>query len=165
MCLGGVGGVIIETEAYTLEDPASHSFRGRTARNASMFGAPGDVYVYRSYGLHWCLNIVADEPGSAVLLRAIEPDTGLAEMCARRQTEKLALLCAGPGRLCQALGITGEHNGLSIEALPFQFEASETEAHLLVGPRIGVTRATDIAWRFGRVGSRLLSRNFPKQQA
>lgn len=116
-----VGGVIVETEAYTADDPASHSFQSRALRNAAMFGPAGVAYVYRSYGLHWCLNIVAGAPGSAVHVRALEPDQGLKEMARRRGTDKPRLLCAGPGRLCQALGVTGAHNRLSVQARPSEW--------------------------------------------
>jgi DNA-3-methyladenine glycosylase len=158
----GVGGRIVETEAYHFEDPASHSFSGPTPRNSVMFGPPGYIYVYRSYGIHWCMNLVCgDEPGSAVLLRAIEPTEGLDLMIARRGVEDPRLLCSGPGRLCQALGVTHDHNGLLVTEPPFALEPGPP-TEVVIGPRIGITKAIDVPWRFGEKGSRYLSRPFPK---
>jgi DNA-3-methyladenine glycosylase len=158
----GVGGRIVETEAYHYSDPASHSYPGPTERNAVMFGPPGVIYVYRSYGIHWCMNLVCgDEPGSAVLLRALEPTAGLDLMTARRSLDDPRRLCSGPGRLCQALGVTGEHNGLSAARPPFELTPGP-RAEVIVGPRIGITKAADIPWRFGERGSRYLSKPFPK---
>jgi DNA-3-methyladenine glycosylase len=156
LLVDGVGGVIVEVEAYDHEDPAAHSFGGPTARNASMFGPPGHAYVYRSYGVHWCLNFVC-EMASAVLIRALEPTNSLAEMAARRGTHEPRLLASGPGRLTQALGLSGEHDGLPLDRAPFElYAAGDTE--IAVGPRIGITKATDVPWRYGEAGSPYLSR-------
>ena len=138
LLVDGVGGTIVEVEAYDQEDPAAHSFRGKTARNASMFGPPGHAYVYRSYGIHWCLNFVCEpeEVASAVLVRALEPVRGLDEMRRRRGLEDERLLCAGPGRLCQALGITREHDGLALDEPPFRLLPRTEEPEIATGPRM-----------------------------
>jgi DNA-3-methyladenine glycosylase len=164
LLVDGVGGTIVEVEAYDHEDPAAHGYRGRTARNASMFGSPGHAYVYRSYGVHWCLNFVcvAEGVASAVLVRALEPTEGLDAMRARRGLDEPRLLCTGPGRLCQALGITGEHDGLPLDRSPFQVHARAREEDVVTGPRIGITQAADRPWRYGQAGSRFLSRRFPE---
>ncbi len=160
LTLSGVGGIIAETEAYRPDDPASHAYRGRTPRNAPMYGTPGTAYVYRSYGLHWCLNTVC-VPGSAVLIRAIQPQSGIAEMRRRRGIDDERLLCSGPGKLCQALGIDGSHNRLPLTAPPFAFAPSQTDpAAVVSGRRIGLTKAVDFEWRFGLGGSPYLSRRF-----
>ncbi|SFP48408.1 DNA-3-methyladenine glycosylase [Sphingomonas rubra] len=161
LTVDGVSGTIVETEAYHAGDPAAHSFAGRTARNAAMFGPPGRAYVYRSYGLHWCMNVVGGaEEAAAVLIRALEPTMGLEIMAARRGTADPRLLCSGPGRLCQALGITGAMDGSPLDAPPFALVLTDATPPLLVGPRIGITRAADEPWRFGLAGSRFLSRPF-----
>jgi DNA-3-methyladenine glycosylase len=156
----GVGGKIVELEAYHHEDPAAHGYRGRTARNASMFGPPGHAYVYRSYGVHWCVNFVCEPEGvaDAVLIRALEPTEGVAEMRRRRGLDDERLLCAGPGRLCQALAITREHDGLPLDRPPFRLEPRAETPEIVCGPRIGISRAADLPWRYGLAGSRFLSR-------
>ncbi len=160
LLVDGVGGIVVETEAYLRDDQASHSFRGRTQRNAAMFGPPGTAYIYRSYGIHWCLNAVC-RSGSAVLFRAIEPVAGLDRMRGRRGVAQLNLLMSGPGRLSQALGIDLACNGLSLLEQPFSFRASATRQPLVIGPRIGITKAAERPWRFGLAGSSFLSRRFP----
>lgn len=162
----GIGGIVVETEAYDRDDPASHSFGGPTRRNAVMFGPPGRAYVYRIYGAHWCLNAVcAGEPRGAVLIRALEPTDGLAVMAERRGTDQARLLCSGPGRLCQALAIAGAHDGAALDAPPFALFAADRPRALAVGPRIGLSKAVDTPWRFGAAGSPFLSRPFPRVAA
>jgi DNA-3-methyladenine glycosylase len=158
----GVGGVIVEVEAYHHTEPAAHSFRGETARNAVMFGPPGFAYVYRSYGIHWCVNFVCERAGSAsaVLIRALQPTTGLAAMRRRRGVKDERLLCSGPGRLCEALGITNVHNGLALDAPPFALYRRDGAADVVNGERIGITKAADLPWRYGLRGSRFLSKPF-----
>jgi len=165
--VGGVGGVIIETEAYDVFDPASHSFVGPTARNAPMFGPPGRAYVYRIYGLHWCFNVVCDagQPGSAVLVRALEPRSGLERMRGRRGALPLGALCSGPGKLCEALGIDGSLNGRPLDAAPFALRLHVQPPELVQGVRIGISKGAETPWRFGLKGSRFLSRPFPATAA
>lgn len=162
LTVDGVGGIIVETEAYEPDDPASHAFAGERPRNRAMFGPPLTAYVYRSYGIHWCFNIVAGPigHGAAVLVRAIEPTVGLATMAERRRTAEPRLLASGPGRLTEALGITIAHNGLSLDAPPFRLVPREGTPDIVVGPRIGITKAVDHPWRFGLKGSAFLSRPF-----
>ncbi len=162
LLFAGVGGRIVEVEAYHHTDPAAHSYRGPTERNAVMFGPPGYAYVYRSYGIHWCVNFVCEPDGSAsaVLLRAIEPTAGLATMRRRRGLADERLLCAGPGRLCEALGITRKHNGLALDAAPFELFGRQGAVEVVAGPRIGLTKAVDKPWRYGLKGSPFLSKKF-----
>jgi DNA-3-methyladenine glycosylase len=162
LLVGGVGGRIVEVEAYHHTDPAAHSYRGPTVRNAVMFGPPGFTYVYRSYGIHWCVNFVCEPTGSAsaVLIRAIEPTTGLPTMRRRRGIADDRLLCSGPGRVCEALRITRAQNGLALDAPPFALFARLGVEEVVVGPRIGITKAADKPWRYGLKDSRYLSKPF-----
>jgi DNA-3-methyladenine glycosylase len=159
----GVGGRLVEVEAYHHTDPAAHSYRGQTERNAIMFGPPGYLYVYRSYGIHWCMNFVCEAAGSAsaVLIRAIEPTAGLPLMRRRRGQKDERLLCSGPGRLCEALGITRTQNGMALDQPPFALFARQGDVEVVAGPRIGLTKAADLPWRYGEKGSRFLSKPFP----
>ena len=162
LLVDGVGGVIVETEAYDKEEPASHTFTGRTPRNAVMFGPPGRAYVYLSHGIHWCLNFVCREEGhgAGVLIRALEPTTGIARMIKRRGQQDPRILCAGPGRLGQALGINPAHNGARLNAPPFRLTAGDSMVSVVCGPRIGISKAVDLPWRFGLADSRYVSRPF-----
>jgi DNA-3-methyladenine glycosylase len=163
--LDGVGGTIVEVEAYHHEDPASHGYLGRrTARNAAMFLPGGHAYVYRSYGIHWCLNVVtggADE-AEAVLIRALEPTAGLDVMRERRGVEDPRALCSGPGKLCQALGISDAHDGLPLDRAPFELRPRRTVPEIATGERIGISKAQELPWRFALAGSRYLSRPLRK---
>jgi DNA-3-methyladenine glycosylase len=156
----GAGGVVVEVEAYDHEDPAAHGYGGRTQRNASMFGPPGHAYVYRSYGIHWCVNFVCEDVGvaAAALIRALEPTHGVDVMRARRGVEDVRALCSGPGKLCQALGITGEHDGLPLDRPPFELLPRAEPVSVVRSPRVGITKAVDEPWRYTLAGSRYLSR-------
>jgi DNA-3-methyladenine glycosylase len=163
LLVGGAGGVIVEVEAYHHTDPAAHSYRGRTPRNAVMFGPPGFAYVYRSYGIHWCLNFVCEAEGSAsaILIRALEPTAGLAAMRRRRGLPDEHALCSGPGKLCEALGVTIKHNALPLDRDPFELWARSATPEIVTGPRIGITKAVEHPWRYGLKGSKFLSKPFP----
>ncbi|HZS65310.1 MAG TPA: DNA-3-methyladenine glycosylase [Xanthobacteraceae bacterium] len=163
LLVDGAGGAIVEVEAYHHTDPAAHSYGGRTERNAVMFGPPGFAYVYRSYGIHWCLNFVCEEEGSAsaVLIRALEPTQGIAVMRRRRDVADERRLCSGPGKLGEALGITrARHNGLPLDKPPFELRARTGDVEIVTGRRIGITKAADMPWRYGLKGSRFLSKPF-----
>ncbi len=162
LLLDGVGGLIAEVEAYHHTDPAAHSYTGRTERNAVMFGPPGHAYVYRSYGIHWCVNFVCEEEGSAsaILIRALQPTQGIPLMRRRRGLSDERQLCSGPGKLCEALAITHRHNGLPLDAPPFSLRAREAEPEIAVGVRIGITKAAEKPWRYGMKGSAFLSKPF-----
>ncbi|HEY4202701.1 MAG TPA: DNA-3-methyladenine glycosylase [Devosiaceae bacterium] len=155
----GVGGAIVETEAYHPTDPASHSFNGPTPRNAAMFAGPGRAYVYRSYGIHWCLNFTC-RGASAVLLRALEPTAGIEMMAERRGVADTRLLCSGPGKLCQALAVTRDLDNKFLHESPFELHVPAVRPQVVIGPRIGITKAVDVPWRFGVAGSKFVSRRF-----
>jgi DNA-3-methyladenine glycosylase len=164
LLVDGVGGRIVEVEAYDQQDPASHGYRGRTPRNVAMFGPPGHAYVYRSYGVHWCLNLVCGGEGvpEAVLIRALEPTSEVDLQRSRRGVEDVRALCSGPGKLCQALGITRDHDGLALDVPPFRLEERVGVPEIITGPRIGITRATELSWRYMSAGSPYLSRAAPR---
>ena len=170
LLVDGVGGIIVETEAYDASEPAAHTHRGPTPRNRAMFGPPGHAYVYRSYGMHWCLNFVCREAGhgAGVLIRALQPTHGLESMRQRRglpaEHADDRLLCSGPGRLGQALGINLDLYGLPLDVAPFAVMAPPPGApviEVVSGPRIGISKAVELPWRFGLAGSAFLSRPFP----
>ncbi len=167
LLFSGVGGIIVEVEAYHHTDPAAHSFGGRTERNAVMFGPPGYAYVYRSYGIHWCVNFVCEREGSAsaVLIRAIEPTKGLVSMRRRRGMKNERQLCSGPGKLCEALGITRAQNALPLDAKPFQIFARAAPVKILKGVRVGITKAAEKSWRYGLKDSKFLSKPFSAASA
>ena len=158
----GVGGVIVETEAYDEDDPASHTYGGHTARNTVMFGPPGRAYVYRSYGIHWCLNFVCAPAGhgAGVLIRALAPTAGIDVMRERRGLDSERLLCSGPGRLCQALAVTHTHNGLRLDRRPFRVVPGSDDPTRVVhaGVRIGISKSVELPWRFVLAGSPFVSK-------
>jgi DNA-3-methyladenine glycosylase len=160
--VNGVGGIIVEVEAYHHTDPAAHSFRGPTPRNSVMFGPPGFVYVYRSYGIHWCVNFVCEKEGSAsaVLIRALQPTHGIPAMRRRRRLHDERSLCSGPGKLTEALGISDKHNALPLDASPIALHARTSKPDVVVGLRIGITKAVELPWRYGLKGSKFLSKPF-----
>src|ERR1700676_3448596 len=162
LLVNGVGGVIVEVEAYHHTDPAAHSFRGPTSRNKVMFGPPGFAYVYRSYGIHWCVNFVCEEEGSAsaVLIRALQPTHGIPAMRHRRRLQDERSLCSGPGKLTQALAISDAHNGLALDAPPLALHARATEPDIVAGVRIGVTKAAELPWRYGVKVAKFRSKPF-----
>jgi DNA-3-methyladenine glycosylase len=160
---GETAGVIVETEAYHMSEPACHAYVGLTARTSTLFGPPGRAYVYRSYGIHALLNAVCEPEGvgAAVLIRALEPLAGLEIMRARRGVDDL---CSGPGKLTQALGIGLEDNGSDLAAGPVVIEAPPpgwSGLDVAVGPRIGITKAAELPWRFSVAGNRSVSRPWP----
>ena len=162
LLVDGVGGIITEVEAYHHTEPAAHSFNGPTPRNRVMFGPPGFAYVYRSYGIHWCVNFVCEKEGeaSAVLIRALQPTHGIAAMRRRRGLHDERALCSGPGKLCEALGITIKHSELPLDAPPIALHAWREKPDIVAGVRIGITKAVDLPWRYGLRGSRFLSKPF-----
>jgi DNA-3-methyladenine glycosylase len=162
LLVDGVGGIIVEVEAYHHTEPAAHSFRGPTPRNLVMFGPPGVAYVYRSYGIHWCVNFVCEKEGSAsaVLIRALQPTHGIPAMRRRRGLYDERSLCSGPGKLCEALGITDKHNGLALDAPPIALYGRTNKPEIVSGIRIGLTKAVELPWRYGLKGSKFLSKRF-----
>lgn len=159
LLVDGVGGIITETEAYHPSEPASHAHRGQTERNSAMFLGPGHVYVYRSYGIHWCFNLVCAD-AAAILIRAIQPTQGVEQMAERRGLADPRALCSGPGKLCSALNLTRAENGLLLSDPPFRFRPADQRPPIVIGPRIGITKAAELPWRFGIAGSAYLSRGF-----
>lgn len=163
LMVDGVGGIITEVEAYHHTEPAAHSYRGPTPRNMVMFGPPGYLYVYRSYGIHWCMNFVCEKEGSAsaVLIRALEPTHGIPAMRRRRGLHDERSLCTGPGKLCEAMGVNIKHNTLPLDAPPIAIYARRHKPEIVSGIRIGITKAVELPWRYGLKGSRFLSKPFP----
>ena len=162
LLVDGVGGIIVEVEAYHHTEPAAHSFRGPTPRNLVMFGPPGFAYVYRSYGIHWCVNFVCEKEGSAsaVRIRALQPTHGIPAMRRRRGLHDERALCSGPGKLCEALDITDKLNGLALDEPPIALHARVGKADIVSGVRIGITKAAELPWRYGLKGSKFLSKPF-----
>jgi DNA-3-methyladenine glycosylase len=170
LLFNGVGGVIVEVEAYERDDPACHAYVGLTPRTATLFGPPGRAYVYLSYGIHSCLNFVCEPEGqaAAVLIRALEPRWGVEQMRHRRGRESLRDLCSGPGKLTEALGIGLDLDGARLDQAPFEVRSPDgdwTQVDVGCGPRIGVSRAAELRWRFGARGSPYLSRPLPDEAA
>jgi DNA-3-methyladenine glycosylase len=164
LLFAGCGGTIVETESYERDDPACHAYVGLTERTRVLFGPPGRSYVYLSYGIHSLLNFVAEPEGdaAAVLIRALEPTVGLERMRERRGARPDLDLCSGPGKLTEALGVTLEHNDLPLDREPFLLLAPEGEPpEVVVGPRVGITKAVERPWRFSAAGSRFVSRPPP----
>ncbi len=163
LLVNGIGGIIVEVEAYHHTEPAAHSYRGPTPRNMVMFGPPGFLYVYKSYGIHWCMNFVCEKEGSAsaVLVRAIEPTLGIAAMKRRRGVDDERKLCSGPGKVCEALGVSDKHNGKTLDAPPIAMFARKRKPEIVSGIRIGITKAIELPWRYGLKGSRFMSKPFP----
>jgi DNA-3-methyladenine glycosylase len=163
--VNGVGGIIVELEAYHHSEPAAHSFNGPTPRNLVMFGPPGFSYVYRSYGIHWCVNFVCEKEGSAsaVLIRALQPTHGIPAMRRRRGLHDERSLCSGPGKLCEALGITIAHSELPLDKPPIALIARASKPGIVTGPRIGITKAAELPWRYGLKDSKFVSKPFPLQ--
>ena len=162
LLVDGVGGIITEVEAYHHTEPAAHSFNGPTPRNMVMFGPPGFLYVYRSYGIHWCLNFVCEKEGSAsaVLIRALEPTHGIQAMRRRRGLHDERTLCSGPGKLCEALAVSDKHNGFALDAPPIAIHARTRKPGIVSGVRIGITKAVELPWRYGLKDSKFLSKPF-----
>lgn len=167
LLVNGVGGIIVEVEAYHHTDPAAHSFNGPTPRNRVMFGPPGFLYVYRSYGIHWCMNVVCEKEGSAsaVLIRALEPTHGIPAMRRRRGLHDERNLCSGPGKVCEALGVSDKHNGAALDAPPIEIHARTKKPDIVSGIRIGITKAVELPWRYGLRGSKFLSKPFSNAMA
>lgn len=167
LLVNGVGGIIVEVEAYHHTEPAAHSFNGPTPRNMVMFGPPGFLYVYRSYGIHWCMNFVCEKEGSAsaVLIRALQPTHGLDLMYKRRgkyiKNLNERLLCSGPGKLCEAMAVTDKHNTLPLDEPPIAIYARARKPEIVSGIRIGLTKAVELPWRYGLKDSKFLSKPFP----
>jgi DNA-3-methyladenine glycosylase len=163
LLVDGVGGIIVEVEAYHHTEPAAHSYNGPTPRNRVMFGPPGFAYVYRSYGIHWCVNFVCEGEGSAsaVLIRALAPTHGLPAMRRRRGLQDERALCSGPGKLCEALGISIAHNTLPLDTAPFALHAATSKPDVIADLRIGITKAVELPWRYGLKDSRFVSKRFP----
>ena len=166
LAVGQTAGVIVETEAYEESDPACHAYIGRTERNEVLFGPPGHAYVYLSYGIHSLLNFVTEPEGSAsaVLIRALEPARGLVSMRERRGREDKEGLCSGPGKLTEALGVDLSLNGADLGESPFEISPPAgrwSEVEVITGPRIGITKAAELPWRYCVRGSRFVSRPWP----